>query len=107
MAYLDKDSVIQVMDDVCKRCDHDECYRKSGREYCPVMDVIDGIKDLPVDMTLGIDLASAEYSDKAGVAEIRQELFNSLGVSPKLLISDNTSTSMTIQYRDQIEGGNK
>lgn len=46
MAYLDKNSIIQVMDDVCKRCDHDKCYRKSGREYCPVMEVIDGIKDL-------------------------------------------------------------
>lgn len=46
MAYLDKNSIIQVTDDVCKRCDHDKCYRKRGREYCPVMEVIDGIKDL-------------------------------------------------------------
>jgi hypothetical protein len=105
MAYLDKDSVIQVIDDVCKRCDHDECYRKSGREYCPVMDVIDGIKDLTPDMIM--DLACIKLSDSADMDKLYQEVISSVAVSPKLLTLDTSSTSMAIQYRAQIEGGNK
>ena len=95
MAYLDMDSVIQVMDDVCKRCDHDECYRKSGREYCPVMDVIDGIKDL----------TPVKLSDSADMNKLYQEVISSVAVSPKLLTLDTSSTSMAIQYRAQIERG--
>jgi hypothetical protein len=105
MAYLDKDSVIQVIDDVCKRCDHDECYRKSGREYCPVMDVIDGIKDLTPDMIM--DLACIKLSDSADMDKLYQEVISSVAVSPKLLTLDTSSTSMAIQYRAQIERGNK
>jgi hypothetical protein len=105
MDYLDKDSVIQVIDDVCKRCDHDECYRKSGREYCPVMDVIDGIKDLTPDMIM--DLACIKLSDSADMDKLYQEVISSVAVSPKLLTLDTSSTSMAIQYRAQIERGNK
>ena len=44
--YLNQDEVIDAMDRVCRNCDHNECYRKQGREYCPVMTVIDNIMDL-------------------------------------------------------------
>lgn len=97
MDYLDKDSVIQVMDDVCKRCDHDACYRKSGLEYCPVMDVIDGIKDL----------TPMKLSDSADMNKLHQEAISSVAISPELLNSDISSTSMAIQYRAQIKRGNK
>ena len=107
MDYLNKDSVIQVIDDVCKQCDHDECYRKSGRAYCPVMDVIDGIKDLTPDMTMAMDLACIKPSDSADMEKLHQETISSIAVSPKLLTSDTSSTSMAIQYRAQIERGDK
>jgi hypothetical protein len=56
------------------------------------MDVLDGIKDLTPVMTM----------DK-----LYQEAISSIAVSPKLLTSDTSSTSMAIQYRAQIERGNK
>ena len=46
--YINQDDTIEVLDRVCKACDNENCYRHKGREYCPVMAVIDGIKDLPI-----------------------------------------------------------
>jgi hypothetical protein len=39
--------------------------------------------------------------------KLYQEAISSIAVSPKLLTSDTSSTSMAIQYRAQIERGNK
>lgn len=46
--YINQDDTLDVLDRVCKACDNDNCYRHKGLKYCPVMTVIDGIKDLPI-----------------------------------------------------------